>query len=313
MKKRIVMGVVPALLFSAVVLGHAGCASTKCAAPSLTAGQAALELEGDDGNCLQSFAWKPEGEARAVVLIVHGIRDHAQRYDALGRALAAKGIAAYASDLRGHGHSGGQRQRLDSIEQVIGDIDRLAKKARAEHPGKKVFVYGHSLGGLMATSYVLEHQAELAGLVLSGPAVVLPKKVTGATITAANFFGTVLPNLPAEPVDESGFVSTAEEKAAFAQDPWIDHGNLPARLARTTLRGIEALSVRMDQLKLPLLVMHASQDALTDPEGSRELHRRAQSTDKELVMWDDVFHDLLHEPRREEVLAKVTGWLEARL
>jgi acylglycerol lipase len=176
-----------------------------------------------------------------------------------------------------------------------------------------VFVYGHSLGGLIATTYALEHEAELAGLVLSGPALVLPQSVTGGEISAAKFFGTVLPNLPAQPVDEDGFVSTAEERKAFDADPLIDHENVSARLARTTLLGIEALAPRMEQLKLPLLVMHATTDALTSPEGSREFHRRAMSTDKELVMWDGVFHDLLHEPRREEVLAKVTGWLEARL
>lgn len=313
MTKRIVMGAVTVVLFGGVVLGHSSCASVKCATAAATTGQTALQLDAEDGNCLQAFSWKPQGDPRAVVLIIHGIRDHAQRYDALGQALAAKGIAAYASDLRGYGHSGGHRQRIDSMEQVIADIDQLAKRARADFPGKKVFVYGHSLGGLIATSYALERQGELAGLVLSGPALVLPSSVTQGDITGAKIFGAILPNLPAQPVDEAGFVSTQAEKDAFLKDPFIDHDKLPARTARATLNAIEALGPRMEQLKLPLLVMHASSDALTYPEGSRELHRRAASTDKELVMWDGVFHDLLHEPKREEVLAKVTTWLEARL
>lgn len=313
MTKRIVMGAATVVLFGAVLLGHAGCASVQCATASTPPGQTALQLGAEDGNCLQAFSWKPAGDPRAVVLIVHGLRDHAQRYDALAQALTARGLAAYAVDLRGFGHSGGHRQRLDSMDQVLADIDRLAKLARADFPGKKVFVYGHSLGGLIATSYVMQHQAELAGLVLSGPLLVLPSTVSDGEKSAAKLFGTLLPNLPAQALNEDGFVSTPAEKEAFLKDPLVDHDKLPARTARTMLNAIEVLGPHMEELKLPLLVMHATSDLLTWPEGSRELHRRAASADKELVMWDGVFHDLLHEPKREDVLAKVTGWLEARL
>lgn len=307
------MGAVTALLFTAVVLGHSSCASVKCTTASAAPGQTAAQLDADDGTCLQAFSWRPDQEPRAVVLIVHGLRDHAQRYDALGQALRAKGLAAYALDLRGFGHSGGHRQRLDSMEQVTRDLDRLAKLARADFPGKQVFVYGHSLGGLIATSYALDHQAELAGLVLSGPLLVLPATVSDGEKSAARLFGALLPNLPAQALNEDGFVSTPAEREAFRRDPLVDHDKLPARTARTMLDAVEVLGPRMEELTLPLLVMHATGDLLTWPEGSKELHRRAASTDKELVMLEGVSHDLLHEPKREEVLGKVTLWLAARL
>ncbi len=301
------------------VLGLAAVAGLGCAhdtacrtpGPALDAPARAGRLERDDGVCVQTLAW-PQAQARGVVVVVHGLRDHASRYEPLARALARDGYAVYSHDLRGHGHSGGRRQRFDSIEQLVDDVHAVVLRARTEHPGAPLFLYGHSLGGLVTTHYALRHPSQLDGMVLSGPALALLPSVTRGQIAAARLFGTIAPNLPAQPLDDSEFVSTPQARRELAGDPLIDHDKLPARSAKAAIVGIEAVQQRMAEVSVPFLVMHGDTDKATNIEGSRRLHRTAKSPDKTLQVWEGQYHDLLHEPRRQEVIELVLAWLDAR-
>jgi alpha-beta hydrolase superfamily lysophospholipase len=283
-----------------------------CGAKQACLEPAGATLTASDGTCLRCVGWTPSEDVRGVVVVIHGIRDHAERYEALGTALADRGFAVVSHDLRGHGRSGGRRQRFDTIDQLVADVDLVADQARAEHPGVPLFVYGHSLGGLIGTQYVLAHPEDVDGLVLSGAALKLPVDVTGAQIFAARLFGTILPNLPAQPVDDTKFVSTPEANTAFLEDPLISHDKLPARSAKATLNAIRDVEGRYAEVALPILVMHGSADAVTAIDGSRGLVADARSPDKELRIWDDQWHDLLHEPAREQVIASVVEWISAR-
>jgi alpha-beta hydrolase superfamily lysophospholipase len=299
----------------------AGCAAARlCTEPARPPPSSAIvqvrpyKVESADGTCLQAYEWKPVGTPiRGAVVVVHGIRDHASRYAGLAEVLTAKGLAVYAQDMRGHGNSGGDRQRFDSIAQLVADTDLAVSEAAKLNPGLPVFVYGHSLGGLISTHYALAHGEKLRGLVLSGAALKLLPSVSGGQKGAARFFSAILPGLPAQAVDDTEFVRDAAAKKEMAEDPLIDHGNLPARSAAAALDAIDDVQKRMGELKVPVLILHGDADKATNPEGSRELKERAASTDKTLHIYEGVFHDLLHEPERAQIAAEVAGWITARL
>ncbi len=305
------------LAFSALT----GCATARqCPAPALSAASTAhgmrtpYRAQAADGTCLQAFEWMPStGPVRGVVVVIHGIRDHASRYEALAEALMGQGLAVYAQDHRGHGHSGGEHQRFESIAQLVGDVDVAVQEAKRRHPGVPVFLYGHSMGGLVATHYALAHGELLRGVVLSGAALELPPSVSDGQKGAARFFSAVLPGLPAQEVDDTEFVREPAAQAEMAEDPLIDHSNLPARSAAAMLDAIEDVQRRMEEVKVPLLVLHGTADKATSVEGSRDLSQRASSSDKTLKLYEGVYHDLLHEPERELVIQDATQWILARL
>jgi alpha-beta hydrolase superfamily lysophospholipase len=274
---------------------------------------AGYRVRSADGLCLQGYAWAPAGPPRGAVVVVHGIRHHATRYGALAEALAADGLLVVAQDHRGHGRSGGKRQRFDAIADLEGDVDLAVARARAEAPGVPLFLYGHSLGGLVATTWALDHRDALAGLVLSGPALRLPPDLSPGTVRAAKAVAAIAPGLRAQPVDDTVFVRDPAEKQALASDPLVDHFDLPAASAAAAVRGIERVESAMEQVTAPLLAMHGTADLATNVEGSRALVARAASADKTLKLWDGLAHDLLHEPERTEVVAVVTAWIDARL
>lgn len=305
------------LLLSLVVLASSCATTGPCVGvmPELSAMNPAItpyRVDSGEGECLQAYEWKA-GSPRGAVVVMHGIRDHALRYDGLARALNAKGFSVYAQDMRGHGRSGGDRQRFDSMPQLVADLHHAVSEAKTRNPGLPVFLYGHSLGGLIGTTYTIEHPSELSGLVLSGPALKLFPTVTGGEKSGARFFSAVIPGLKVQSFDDTEFSRDEAAKKELASDPLIDHSNLPARSAAAALNGIDFVQEHLADVKVPFVVMHGTVDTATNLEGSVELSEKAGATDKTLKTWEGLHHDLLHEPERDQVAEFVTRWIDARL
>ena len=277
---------------------------------------ATTELSAADGTVLFGQSWRPTaGPVRAVVVLVHGLKDHSSRYAALATALVARNCAVYAFDLRGHGRSGGGRVRIERFEEYLLDLDHVLAHARKAEPGRPVFLFGHSMGGAIATLHTLTRPAEpaLQGLVLSAPALKAGSDVSAFLIGTTRFLGAVLPWLPVLDLDDEAFSRDPAVVADLRGDPWVYHGKGAARTAARLLGALERIQERMAQMKAPLLVLHATEDRLTNPEGSKQLHARAASTDKTLKIYPGLYHDLLHEPEQATVLGDIVGWVAARL
>ena len=286
-------------------------------------------LAAADGVCLRVFAWKPAPlqvtqvtqatqvtqvtQVRAVVVITHGIRDYALRYGSLVKQLTAQGIAVYAQDLRGHAHSGGDRQRFDSMAQLVADADLVVSKAAQENPAAPLFVFGHSLGGLVTTEYALAHTAKVKGVILSGAALKLPLSVSSFSVGIAQLIAKIAPGLPIQKIDDSEFSRDKDVMAALAIDPLISHDKLPAVSVSAAIAGINDVNRSMETFKLPMLLLHGTADKVNPIEGSRELAQRASSADKTLKTYDGLYHDLLHEPEHAKVERDIVEWLNARL
>jgi lysophospholipase len=275
--------------------------------------RSAWRVDAPNELCLQAFEWKGSAPVRGVVVVVHGLRDHALRYDPLAEAFVKQGLAVYAQDNMGHGRSGGDRQRFDSMKELVSHVDLAVDEARKRHPGVPVFLYGHSLGGLISATYALDHADKLTGLVLSAPALKLLPSVSDSDKSGARFVSGLIPGLRVQALDDSEFVREDAAKKELAADPLVDHSNLPARSAAATLDGIDAVQARFAELKVPFLVMHGTVDKATNIEGSRELTEKAAASDKTLKVWEGSWHDLLHEPEKQQVVELVTGWVAERL
>lgn len=263
-----------------------------------------------DGTKLFHQAWRPFAEPRAALVIVHGLKDHSTRYAAAAEDLARHGYAVHAFDLRGHGRSEGVRVYVDTFGDYVSDVDTFVQRVRRAEGALPVFLFGHSMGGAIVTTYVETKQPELAGLVLSGAALkvnALPFKILGTMITDA-----IAPKAPVFQLDLSQFSRDAAVRRDNAADPLVYQEPAPARTAAELINAIERMRGRFEEVTVPLLVMHGGADEVTPPSGSRELYERAKSADKTLTIYDGLFHDLLHEPERGKVLSDMTAWMDAR-
>ncbi len=266
-----------------------------------------------DALCLRSFAWQPtQTPVRGVVVITHGIRDYALRYQRFADQLTKQGFAVFAQDLRGHAHSGGDRQRFDSMARMVADTDMIVNEAKLRYPSLPVYVYGHSLGGLITTEYALDHADKLSGVILSGAALKRPHSVSGFSAGVARILASMAPGLKVVQVDTSEFSKDKSVMAALTADTLISHDKLPAATAAASLSAIADVQQRMGQLKLPLLVMYGTSDSVNPIEGSQALIQAAASSDKTLKTYAGVYHDMLNEPERDQIATDIVAWLIAR-
>jgi len=311
---------VAAACLSATLVVCSGCAHQEYAAgrrgtPPLTVTDPSIAhaegtFQGQGGIGLFEQSWRP-AEPRAVLVIMHGLKDHSSRYAETAEALARRGFAVHAFDLRGHGCSAGGRVWVDRFDQYVSDLAVFVDRVKAREPGKPVFVMGHSMGGAIVTTYVLTRKPDLKGLVLSAPALKPGADVSPFLIGTVGLFSAIAPGLGLLDLKNEDFSRDPAVVAAMSKDPLIQQGAGPARTASELLQALLEIGKNMEQVKLPFLVMHGTKDKLTNPEGSKELNARAGSTDKTLKIYEGLSHDLLHEPEKAQVLSDLTSWLDA--
>ena len=255
-------------------------------------------------------AWTP-ADPRAVVVIAHGAGEHSGRYEHVARRLVDAGYAVYALDHRGHGRSAGRRALVDRMDRVIADVRTLAGRAASENPGRPLFLLGHSMGGTISIAFAARHQDELAGLALSGPVAVL-EAASPALRVVASVLSTLTPNLGVFGVDPSLVSRDPEVVRAYREDPLVFHGKLPARTVAELAAAVGRFPAEVPQIRLPLLVMHGTKDALAPVAGATMVHERAASTDKTLRLYEGLYHEILNEPERQTVLGDLLSWLDDR-
>jgi len=269
-------------------------------------------LAGQRGLELYTQAWLPAGDPRALVVLSHGASEHSGRYGWVGEQLAARGFAVHALDHRGHGRSEGPRALVDRLDYVVADLDALMDEATAAHPGRPVYLLGHSMGGAVALSYAIRHQERLDGLVLSAPLAAL-EAASPVTRIAGRVLSVIAPRLGVYQVDSTAVSRDPEVVRDYQQDPLNYHGKLPARTVAELTGAIEKYPAEVPRLELPMLVMHGTDDRITPIAGSEMVHERAASRDKAFTRYDGLYHELLNEPERQQVLDEIADWIDARV
>jgi alpha-beta hydrolase superfamily lysophospholipase len=258
-------------------------------------------------------SWAPEERpARGVVVIVHGFGEHSGRYEHVAQRLVAEGYAAYALDHRGHGRSEGPRAVIDRLADAVSDIDRLTVLAGDAHPGLPVFMLGHSMGGLLAVQYALEHQDRLTGLLLSGALAALDAAPAPSRLIA-RVLSAVAPRAGLIALDASLVSRDPQVVAAYRADPMVHHGKLPARTVAELIAAGRRFPELVAEIRVPTLIMYGSEDRLCPPSGSVMLGERIGAADITVIPYEGLYHEILNEPEQETVLHDMCGWLDAHV
>jgi alpha-beta hydrolase superfamily lysophospholipase len=257
--------------------------------------------------------WTPDADPRGVVVLAHGLGEHARRYDHVAQRFGESGLITYALDHRGHGRSGGKRVYLRDMSEYTDDFHTLVGIAAAEHAGLTRVVLGHSMGGGIVFAYGVEHPDDYAAMVLSGPAVDSQEAVSPVMVFVAKLLGKIAPGLPMEELPVDAISRDPDVVAAYIADPLVHHGKMPAGIIRALLGVGETMPQRAGALTAPLLVVHGEQDNLIPAAGSRHLVECVGSTDVHLKVYPELYHEVFNEPERAVVLDDVASWIEVRL
>ncbi|MBM7808573.1 alpha-beta hydrolase superfamily lysophospholipase [Geodermatophilus bullaregiensis] len=291
-----------------------------------------------DGVRLAERRWRPDGEVRGTIQLVHGLSEHAGRYERLAAALTARGLAVAALDHRGHGRTaestgpGGFGEGATS-DAVLEDVRELGERLAAEHPGVPRFLLGHSLGSAVALASAERDGAVLAGLVLSGPIGVAPHFAEAVPQLEAAVAG----GMGDQPMDALGAFNAPFEPARTPYD-WLsrDEQEVDAYLADPLCgddvpptygygAGMFALVTRAASPEgvaglpggLPVLLLSGQRDPVGGEDAAQvtalaEL-LRGRGLPVEQRVYPDARHEVFNETNRDEVTADLLAWLEQRL
>ena len=266
---------------------------------------------GADGAGIHLRSWKASGRARAVVVICHGVNSHGGQYQWPAGQFAAAGFAPYALDLRGRGKSDGERCFVDDVAEYVADVSTAIGVAKSRHPGIPVFLLGHSAGGVVSCTYALDHQEEIAGLICESFAFKVP--APDAALAVIKALSRIAPRLRVLRLRNEDFSRDPIAVRILNSDPLTAGEVQPARTVAALVRANERLRREFPRITLPLLILHGTADKATLAEGSRFFHDTAGSRDKTLKLYQGRFHDLLNDTGKEDVLADMRAWMEARL
>jgi alpha-beta hydrolase superfamily lysophospholipase len=265
-----------------------------------------------DGLELYWQAWLPDSP-RAALVFVHGLGEHSGRYATPAAYFTARGYACYAADYRGHGRSPGRRVDVRSFDEFLTDVDAIRRLVARHHPGLETVLVGHSQGGLLALAHALRRPPGLAAVVASSPLLgIHPSLHPGLLRFAARVLVPILPGLllpnGVEPRNLSRDPAVVD---AYVRDPLVSRRASPRWLLalHRAIRDVHATAGRLD---LPVLVLAAGDDRLTDLEATRRWVARAPRDRVELTVWDGLHHEIFNEPEKEQVYERVASWLEPR-
>lgn len=267
-------------------------------------------LEGVDGVGLYWQGWLPDGPPRGLLLISHGMGEHSGRYASVVDTLVPDGWAVYGLDHRGHGRSRGARVHVRRYAHYLADFDTFRRTVVARHPDVAPFVLGQSMGGQIALAYALDHQSDLAGLVLAAPAL-SAGDVPRAVLPLVKLLARAVPTLRWSVVEAGGVCRDEADVAAKLADALVHRGNPTLGLSLALAGQMAALPARTRGLHLPLLLQHGTADRVCRPDGTRALASSVGTDDLTVRWYDGFWHEIYHEPERERPLADLREWLTA--
>jgi acylglycerol lipase len=257
--------------------------------------------------------WAPDGEVKGVLFLVHGLGEHCCRYENHVNYFVPKGYAIYGLDHLGHGKSDGQQEVIDRFSDYTDTLAIYYKMVKGWQTGKPIFIMGHSMGGLISCYYLLDHQADFKGAILSAPAIKVSDNISTTTITMGKLLSVIAPKAGVLALDPTGISRDPEVVKAYVEDPLVFHGKTPARLAAEMLKAMQRVTEEVEKITLPIIVVQGSEDKLVDPDGAQMLYDRAGSKDKTLKIYQGAYHEVHNEPEREIMFKDVETWLASRL
>ncbi|QDU65192.1 alpha/beta hydrolase [Engelhardtia mirabilis] len=251
----------------------------------------------------------PEGRPEGRVLLVHGLGEHSGRYGGLIERFTGRSLEVVSFDLEGHGLSAGRRGHtsFEATYDAIEELDGIAVARRGPCP---TFVYGHSLGGAIALGFARDRRPELVGMIAASPGLEPATAVPEARLWFGRLAASVAPWLTvSNGLDLEGLSRDPAIVAAYRTDR-LNHGRISVGLGLETLRRGKELLRGAAAIEVPLLLMHGSADVLTSAAASQSF---ATTAGCDFKLWGGLFHELHHEPERDEVLTFVLEWIERRI
>jgi lysophospholipase len=262
------------------------------------------KIRSADGTQLHIATWTPPAPTRTL-LITHGLAEHMGRYKHVAETFCGAGYRVVGVELRGHGDSEGKRGHVDAWSQYCDDLG-----AALEFVGEPCDLLAHSMGGLVALDRLRDDTpVPVRNLVLTNPLVGVRVQAPAIKVALAGLLSKLLPGLSLSNELETEAISRDPEVVkAYQQDPRV-FGTITPRWYTEMNQAMERVHKWAPSMQIPLLMVTSDADRICDPNAARRL-TRAWGGSTEQLRYPELYHEVLNEPEREQVMAEILAWLD---
>lgn len=257
--------------------------------------------------------WRPEKKPKAVLVIVHGFGEHSGRYMNVVDYFVPRQYAVYGFDCRGHGRSPGQPGHIMSFEEFTGDVAAFVQRVSGQEPKAPIFLWGHSVGGLIGLDYILHYPEGLRGAIISGPVLNPAGLVSPIMATLTRIVSRLWPTLSIDVgLDATALSRNQAVGKAYREDPLVQ-GRASTRMGTETELAADRVKAHAADVKIPLLMIHGEADALSPASDSRSFFQQVTFADKVLKIYPGGYHEPHNDIQYEQVMADVEEWVKEHI
>ncbi len=267
-----------------------------------------FDWEGADGVRIFGKEWAADNP-KAVVVLVHGMGEHCERYEPLADFLTQNNISLRSYDQRGHGKTPGKRGHTPSVEKLWEDLDIFLKQTKKQYPKLPLFLYGHSMGGNVVLNYAIKYHPKLNGVIATGPWIKLAMEPPKALIAIGKMLRNILPGVQQDTKLDANHISTIKEEVEKYKNDPLNHGKITFAMAADTIKAGDFLSTYTGKFPAPLLIMHGGADPITSKDASEAFAKRITS-EVTFIEWPGNYHEIHNDVNRKEVFQTVLEWIE---
>ena len=274
-------------------------------------GQKTITWQNETGRTVFAQAWTPDDSPRDVIILIHGLGEHSGRYTSWAQRFVRESMAVYALDLHGHGRTSGGRGHTDAFGYIYDDVQHLLNLAHSDHPEARLHLYGHSMGGAVVLGFAAfrAHQADvppMASIVTTGTAIRPGFEPPAWKLRLAAWLDKFVPCLAlGNELDPSWLSSDKSIVDAYNSDSLV-HDRISVRWYNEWVRTIEAIRLNPEKIKCPVFMMHGASDRATSPKAAEDM---ARVINAKFRSWPGAFHELHHEPCKEQVFQEIITWI----
>ena len=254
-------------------------------------------------------SWQSKTPPKAVVFIVHGLGEHSGRYEEMATFFSKNEIASFAFDHRGHGISEGKKGHATSLEQLIEDTELALMKCRSLFLDVPIIIYGHSMGGQIAASFLKKVKSkELSGAIISSAWLELVEPPLKWQVKLINRIKRILPSLTLSNGLDPRHISTIQyEVELYKKDPMV-HDQISFALFYALYTNGHKLLIEQKKAKIPVLICHGDADRITSFKASKAY---AQNLGELALFksWEGSYHEPHHDFEKETVMKYYLDWI----
>lgn len=248
---------------------------------------------------------------QCIIVLVHGFAEHMGRYRDFIEFLQLKGFGVYTMDHIGHGKSGNIKGYVRNFGEMIDSVNQLVQKAKTENPNRSIYMFGHSMGGLITLAYGLKYPDNLDGQIVSGPALGIT--MSWGVRNFLSFANTIAPKLNIKnPVSEL-ICRDKNVVEKYKNDPLVLHMATISLYYQVFVKGIKFVTENMAAYNYPCLILHGKDDKIVNPQLSDDFYTKCSSKDKSIKFYEGLYHEILNEPEKDKVKKDILLWINERI